>query len=1267
MSVSVRKAHRTRLIQALLAFAVCVAPHAPLQAQSSTLALSDVPLFLLESVSPNLAITFDDSGSMLWGYLPDAIEWDEEAAGTNGAPIERRATRSSFYNKIYYDPSVDYRPGLDANGASLGEANFNNAFTNIYNYNQDAYNPTWRPVSVNLQTNFRPVWNTSLQTGWGPRHSAATAGNAHYFIRDESLAGCSGADLDDACYQRVDVSATSGESRARPEFNFAVTSDERTNFANWYQYYSYRFIAGKTVLSRAFAPENLSSSIRVARQTLNQRTLRSGNPGATNDAGDPYVSQFTQAQRTNFYNWLSNIGANGGTPLRAALTTAGNYFATSGTNSPYSENPGDGSAAQVSCRLNAHILLSDGYYNGTAPGAAGLNRDQSTVNFPDSTTYDPNSPLHNIYADTQPTVTLADLAFHYWATDLNAGLTNNVAAYFPQTSGDPIADYWNPVNDPATWQHMVTYPIAFGIAGLIPFNDASYQALLRGDPFTIDAAAGSQQSGWTSVATEEGKADDMWHAAINSRGQFFSASKPDELVNSLVSVMNAIADRESSAASVDLNSSSIAAGVGVYQARFFTDNWTGDVQGRPISDGSNSNACNSNPIASVCAATWSASDENKVDDLFPGGVDQRIVFTTDPNGALGSRGNRFRWANLSAAQQSLIQNGDSAAIAQARLEFLRGSAAGEQRNGGTFRTRDETRLGAVVHAAPKYVGNGFDASGSFDVIYPDDLESTGITHKNFLCSNATDTNMDGIIDSCSSGIRNSRTPIVYVGANDGMLHAYDARLNHTNGGKELFNFIPNTVIENLHELSNITFTTGSYVDGDLASADVFYSGAWHTVLVGGLRTGGQAYYALDVTNPGAITSETTAAANQLVRWEFTDTNTSGLADGTIGANGDRDLGFTFGQPEIVKVNYTAGGGNTGRWVAIFGNGYNANFADGSASTTGNAVLYVVDIETGLLISKLDTGEGTAANPNGISGIAPILNDSDLTVDYVYAGDLYGNLWKFDISSTDVADWGVAYSVSSTPAPLFEATDGSNAQPIQSTPRVSRHFQGGNLVYFGTGKYLEDSDNATVSQQSFYGIWDKDICSVGGAEQPCSETVPGSAKVHVNNIVARGDLRSQSVTVNGANIRESSDNQVNWSSQLGWYIDFPVGEGERALGTPVLRGEIVIFTTLEPDDTTCEAGGGSWIYALDRIDGGKPPVQVFDHNGDGEIDGSDYAGISSATHIDAVISDPTYAEGADGKDYVIYGSSDLGGLGGGVDTAATPDTTIEGRVRWRQLN
>ncbi|MFK8021196.1 MAG: pilus assembly protein [Pseudomonadales bacterium] len=1239
--------------QLLIAFSVIVSGATTVGAQAATLALSDVPLFLLESTPPNLVISYDDSGSMMWAYLPDSIR--------NDANVQTRAaTKSNFHNKMYYNPLVDYRPGLNANGDSLGEANFLGALTNIYNYGAEAAYEMVRPSSVDLSTAFQPIWNPTTIAGWGQQYSGPVE-PAYYYNR---IVGCVGAVLDDSCYTKVVVSATSGPMRARPDQGFVVSADERTNFANWYQYYSYRTLAGKTVLSRAFSPEKISSSIRVAHQTINQRGVKSGAPGVTNYGGDQYVAQFNTAERNFFYQWLQNLQIGGGTPLLPATREVGDYFSSVGNDSPYSVNPGS-SSEQVSCRVNAHIMLSDGYWNGGGQ-QNNIVRDENIVALPDGTSYNPASLDHNIYQDAQPQVTLADVAFNYWATDLSP-LENNVAPYFPSATGSAVKDYWNPVNDPADWQHMVNFNIAFGIAGLVPLTKTAYDALIDGNSFVN--ADNANQTGWTTLeSTEEAKADDMYHAALNSRGQFFSASDPDELVDSLVSVMNSIADRESSAAAVDLNSNSIASGVGVFQSRFFTDNWTGDLQARPLSDGENSNACNSLSFGSICEPAWSAAQLNTVETLFPSGIDQRTVFTLNPNSALGSRGARFIWPDLSAAQKTAIQDNDSSLVAQQRLDYLRGSSQNEERNNGPFRTRTATRLGAIVHSSPAFVGNGFDVSGDFERLYPDDIESSGELHRDFLCKDAVDSNADRRIDTCSSGIRNSRTPVVYVGSNDGMLHAYDGRIDHADGGKELFSFVPNAVIENLHELSEPTFTNGSYVDGELGFADVFYSNSWHTILVGGLRTGGQAYYALDVTDPAAVSSQTPDAANKLVRWEFTDDNTSGVAEGAQGANGDKDLGFTFGASHIVKVNYTGGGSNTGRWVAIFGNGYNSTYSDGNQSSSGHAVLYVVDIETGLLIKKLDTGVGTTASPNGISGIAPVLNDDDLTVDYVYAGDLHGNLWKFDISSDDIADWDSAYSASSLPAPLFTAIASGSVQPIQSTPQVSRHFLGGNLVYFGTGKYLEESDNATDDQQSFYAVWDKDVCTVGATTLPCKDVAAGTAKTHQVNAISRASMQGQQQTVDTSGVRQTSNNTVNWSTATGWYLDFPTGAGERAIGKPVLRGEIVLFNTLEPDDEVCEAGGSSWLYALDRIDGGPPPVQVFDTNGDGEIDSSDYiGGVSSAAFVDAVISDPTYAEGSGGKDVIIYGSSDLSAQGGGIGVGVTPDTTVEGRVRWRQLN
>ena len=197
---------------------------------------------------------------------------------------------------------------------------------------------------------------------------------------------------------------------------------------------------------------------------------------------------------------------------------------------------------------------------------------------------------------------------------------------------------------------------------------------------------------------------------------------------------------------------------------------------------------------------------------------------------------------------------------------------------------------------------------------------------------------------------------------------------------------------------------------------------------------------------GISASETNASS--LVLWEFDDRD-------------DADLGYTYGKPQIAKMA-------NGRWAAVFGNGYNNTEADGSASTTGRAVLFIVDVETGALIRKIDTLAGSTTTPNGLATPVLIDSDGDQVVNYIYAGDLSGRLWKFDVTSSNAGSWAVDYTSGSTPAPLFTT---ENNQPITTQPQVTLHPDGeaGFMIYFGTGKYIETGDNDPTGQntQSFY--------------------------------------------------------------------------------------------------------------------------------------------------------------------------------------------------------
>ncbi len=603
------------------------------------------------------------------------------------------------------------------------------------------------------------------------------------------------------------------------------------------------------------------------------------------------------------------------------------------------------------------------------------------------------------------------------------------------------------------------------------------------------------------------------------------------------SIFDDILAQSGAAAAVALTSGSVIAGGKIYQGQFNSSDWSGDLV-----------SYNTDPTTGeATGVAWHAGgDKTKSSVLDTQNYDTgRNIVTFKPS---NQRGIPFRWpvdpANPAATELDMsqstalntnISNVDDG-LGQNRLDFIRGKTgiAG-------FRARTLSVLGDLVNSAPAYVG-----APAFN--YPDWLES--VKYSTFRYSNK------------------DRTPILYVGANDGMLHGFDATT-----GQEKIAYVPSGVYGNLSSLTSPSYAHRYFVDGSPALGDTFYGGAWHTTLVSSLGAGGQSVFALDVTDPANF-SESNAGA--LVRWEFSDP----------------DLGYFYGQPSIVKLN-------NGKWAAVFGNGYNNSEADGTASTTGYAYLFIVDVETGALIRKISTGAGSVATPNALAEPALVDMDGDGKVDVAYAGDLQGNLWKFDLCkdsgsgcSVNPADWGVALSGS----PLFVARDaGNNPQPITGAIETTRYFSGdGNQLFFGTGKFLENTDIATNGTQTFYSIWDK-------ANEPSA-------------ISGRGELQQQTVdtitTANGRVYRKTSANTIDWASQRGWYLDLP-DSGERIVTAPAIISGRILFTTLIPGSGECSNGGTGWLMELDAVTGGKLGAPTFDVNGDGKIDEADYVGTSGS--------------------------------------------------------
>jgi len=625
---------------------------------------------------------------------------------------------------------------------------------------------------------------------------------------------------------------------------------------------------------------------------------------------------------------------------------------------------------------------------------------------------------------------------------------------------------------------------------------------------------------------------------------------------------------------------------------------------------------------------WEASKKMPV-------ADSRQIYTVASDGKTSML---FNASSIAADPIRLKQiQQDTVTTVNAKIDYLRGDHSEEQQvNGGPFRNRGSA-LGDIINSAPTYAG-----APSF--LYRDDLES--VPYSKFRAAQA------------------NRAGAVYAGANDGMLHAFAA-----DGGQEYFAFIPGAVFNNLYKLTQPTYTHRYYVDGSPRAIDTFYGGAWHTVLVSGLAGGGQSIFALEVTRPDSYTSSSSTSP---FMWEFTDAQ-------------DADLGYTFSQPLVIRMH-------NGKWGVVFGNGYNNTAADGHQSSTGNAALFILDAQTGKLIKKIDTLKGPASDPtrqgrpNGLAEVFTLDYDNDSITDDVYAGDLYGNLWKFKLTDASEDNWGSAYLAADgkTPVPLFTASNDSTdptkqIQSITTKPIVVRGPNGvGLVVMFGTGKYLEPSDTnvANLTTQSYYGIFDPNTNTP-------SDVVSGRDKLTRQKIVFEGPVTvtSASGTKTQQNMRAVSDNAT--TSSRGWYIDLvsPVKDfqGEMVATNSKVDNGMVIFDTLIPNADPCSGGGTSWAMTLNIYSGGRLDFTPFDLNGDGRFNSNDFVTITlpdgttakvpvSGVGMDSIQSTPTVLNTNDtvssggGTDLLLF--SDAGG--GKHAQKINPGPRHVGRQSWRQV-
>jgi type IV pilus assembly protein PilY1 len=604
-------------------------------------------------------------------------------------------------------------------------------------------------------------------------------------------------------------------------------------------------------------------------------------------------------------------------------------------------------------------------------------------------------------------------------------------------------------------------------------------------------------------------------AVAGGTGTYFAATDPVTLTNDLQSILGSILAATQSVASVAVNSTGLSTNSVVYQSQFLSSDslqdWTGNLYAFPVSS---TGVVNTIPTA----ANWSAATQLDAQNWNTG----RMIATWDP---VTSAGTPFRWNPSTTATSGIAS---STTLGQELttftpdpsgmdvLQFLRGSNAQEVRNGGQFRNRTH-KLGDIVFSNPVYV-----AAPSAN-----NLTSSYISFAN---SNA------------------ARPPVVYVGADDGMLHAFDAAT-----GNERFAYIPTGVYANLINLVSPYYNSRHlfFVDGSPKTADIqFADNSWHTVLLGTEGAGGKSVFALDVSNPTTIVSESALAS--AVLWDFTDT----------------DMGLSYANPAVANYGSSQ--------LVFLGNGYD--------STHEKPFLYALNPQTGAIYSnsgnlaKIDlcAAVPSACNlslPNGLSSAIAVNSAGQpaASANIVYAGDLQGNLWRVDISNANPSLWTVSV--------LLKARDASgNTQPITTAPVATlnpRYPQiPGSLVFVGTGQFLGVPDLASTQVQTIYAVYDPTTAYATPLTRASGNLV--------QQVLATASIGSTEVAV-------VTGNAVTIPTNKGWYIDLTLNSGERVVNTPLLKSGALVVTSTQPASSPCSAGGTSFLYVINYATGSSFPT------------------------------------------------------------------------------
>lgn len=1057
---------------------------------SAATSFPDYPLQTgVASVPPNILFILDDSTSMSWEYMPDEANSGEFRL------------RNIAFNKIAYDPSRVYEPWVDAEGNHVaGGRDFSGGvFKDDYVLGDNRSG-----LLGDLPQVFYVPKSSALSGSTSPR-------NYYKYSIDKDPDG-------PVSIERCEESSSNSyefDNNCETKLPAARSlDDELRNYATWYSFHRTRMKVAKAGASLAFS--GLGRNFRVGFNTIHD-SKKATDPGNTIVPVTEGSDLFEGANKARWFKALHEQAVPSGstqyTPLRTALVMAGEYFSRDDPNGPW--GPQD-KANQLVCRQNFAILTTDGYWNTHDEDKASSDVDTAfdSIGNADNTN-GPNGYVAKAPYKDDHSSTLADVAMHYWKTDLRGDMDDRV----PVSSGDP-----------ASWQHMVTFGISIGLSGSSGYSSVD-QVLKAGNVSWNDPTNGPDLG-------DADRIDDLLHAAVNGRGSFLTATDAESFASALDNALGDIAKRRSSGSNVTSNGPQLNAGSRIFQATFTSGEWSGDVQSIGLA-----------PSGGIGASSWSMAEVIKAD---PAKFLGRGVFTWD---SAKGKGNTFP---TKAQEGELERDGGIAPVTGVQnAQYIKGDRS---REGGAGKLRVRTSpVGDIVNSSPFF---------------------------------------------------SEQAAALFIGANDGMLHAVNSA-----SGAVMFSYVPGGIdLAALSSLSHPEYEHRFFVDGGI-DVTTQAQGGGKNILVGSLGRGGKGIFALDVTDPSGFKSEN-------VLWDAT------------GPDVDADMGYVVGAPLVRKGHATGGGSAT---YAFVGNGIE--------SANKSSALFVYNAgQTGAVVVKkfvVDAAGGGLAPPRAAD------TNLDGIADTLYAGDLSGSLWKFDISG-DVDEWSYTK--------VFAAVDESGKpQPITAPVAIAREPVTERIfVTFGTGRYISVDDITNEAPQTLYALIDD------------GSTISGRADLEERTIARTG------VDAKGRPARAWEAHAPLPATAKGWFVDLGTPDaGERVVTGPFMRGRALWFSSIIPQPGSgCDAGGRGYLNAIDAFTGTSPQSgggtgTYMDIDGDGEGDdklGGDQGG------------------GSDG----FVGSVDLGlgmvgqgvGVGSGVYACGSeaecgyvptpPDTSGARRLGWREL-